>query len=72
MALTIVYPYCYDTIQLMKSGRDYFKDTWNITDFIYMYIEKNHEKKQAEELDRHSNTDAGRANCLLMIMTEFK
>lgn len=37
MALCIVYPYVYDTIQLIKQKHEYFYDSWNITDFFYQY-----------------------------------
>ena len=37
MAICIVYPYIYDTIQLFHLRHEYFYDPWNVSDFIYMY-----------------------------------
>ena len=35
MLFGILYPFIYDTTQLFKSGWDYFKDPWNISDFMF-------------------------------------
>jgi len=35
MCFGIIYPFCYDTTQLIKSGWSYFQDPWNITDFMF-------------------------------------
>jgi len=35
MMLCIIYPYIYDTIQLIKEKHMYFADQWNVTDFFY-------------------------------------
>lgn len=37
MAIFIIYPFIYDSIQLIKQKHTYFYDSWNITDFLYQY-----------------------------------
>ena len=37
MCCGIAYPWGYDTIQLIRSGLDYFKDAWNWTDIVFQY-----------------------------------
>lgn len=37
MAVCIIYPYGYDTLQLFYKKHEYFYDPWNWSDFFYMY-----------------------------------
>ena len=37
MIVGIIYPFIYDSIQLYKSGWDYFKDSWNYTDLAFTW-----------------------------------
>lgn len=37
MCVGIAYPWAYDTIQLCRSGLEYFKDAWNWTDIVFQY-----------------------------------
>ena len=38
MIIGIFYPFAYDTIQLLRTGLDYFKDGWNWADIVYQYV----------------------------------
>lgn len=38
MAVGILYPYIFDTIQLFKQKFEYFEDSWNISDFAFQYL----------------------------------
>jgi hypothetical protein len=35
MIFGIIYPFCYDSIQMYKSGLAYFEDTWNWIDLLF-------------------------------------
>lgn len=35
MAVCIIYPYCYDTVQLFQQKHTYFYEFWNWIDFFY-------------------------------------
>jgi len=31
----IIYPFLYDTIQMIRTGREYFKEMWNYSDMVF-------------------------------------
>ena len=59
MAVCIVYPYIYDSVQLMFQKYEYFYDSWNISDFIYMYAGITNIAFQFTSYYREDNHDSG-------------
>jgi hypothetical protein len=38
MIFGLLYPFCYDSIQLYRSGWNYFNDPWNWSDMAFQWV----------------------------------